>query len=208
MLYVLYNAVLCNTYHAELHFGIMALLCCTTRSFWRCDAAVLDSTVQYSAAQTIQRCMYNTLGASQSAQRDLHDLLDHALLRKIVQYNAIYSIVQSVTAMGNIRPCPGRCSPLVFPLAGFPSKQRANPSPRAMSQPIIPSRSSQPNQVNQPSPDQPAQPAQPSSASPASPTNPISQGSPGAARWQLGLQKKLTEDLQSIFCQKSAQNVD
>ena len=101
----------------------------------------------------------NTLGASQSAQRDLHDLLDHALLRKIVQYSAIYSIVQSVTAMGNIRPCPGRCSPVVFPLAGFPSKQRANPSPRAMSQPIIPSRSSQPSQVNQPSPDQPAQPA-------------------------------------------------
>ena len=165
MLYVLYNAVL---YHAELHFGIMALLCCTTRSFWRCDAAVLDSTVQYSAAQTIQRCMYNTLGASQSAQRDLHDLLDHALLRKIVQYNAIHSIVQSVKAMG----CPGRCSPWVFPSAGFPSKQRANPSPRAMSQPIIPSRSSQPNQVNQPSPDQPAQPAQPSSASPAQPAQP------------------------------------
>ena len=203
MLYVLYNAVLCNTYHAELHFGIMALLCCTTRSSWRCDAAVLDSTVQYSAAQTIQRCMqYVGRLAIRPERSTVHDLLDHALLRKIVQYNAIYSIVQSVTAMGNIRPCPGRCSPLVFPLAGFPSKQRANPSPRAMSQPIIPSRSSQPSQVNQPSPDQQAQPAQPSSASPASPAQPA-QGSPGAARWQLGLQKKLTEDLQSTFLSKT-----
>ena len=155
-------------YCTTLCFAIRTMLNCTSES-WRCCAALQEASggamLQFWTVPCNIRlhkqfnAACNTLGASQSAQRDLHDLLDHALLRKIVQYSAIYSIVQSVTAMGNIRPCPGRCSPVVFPLAGFPSKQRANPSPRAMSQPIIPSRSSQPSQVNQPSPDQPAQPA-------------------------------------------------
>ena len=146
-------------YCTTLCFAIRTMLNCTLES-WRCCAALQEASggamLQFWTVPCNIRlhkqfnAACNTLGASQSAQRDLHDLLDHALLRKIVQYNAIlytvlYCTVRDSNGLSREVFTPG------LPLSRFPEQAESQPIPTSNEpahhpEPFQPAQSGQPAQ--------------------------------------------------------------